>query len=198
MRGALEVASDKEIASLEKHVVYELVPITSVPAGQRVVGRRWVNKIKADGTYRGRLAERGQSQVPGIDCNGTFSPVCRLQSIRMMLAIAAKDNEVFMLDFHTAFLNADVEEDIFVNMVPGDEIAAKPGVPLVMKLAKSLHGLRKSPKNCFGTMDHHLAEIGSRPLKSDPVFTYARMTPTLSFVRCTWTTFFYWEGTSSC
>ena len=135
MRGALEVASDKEIASLEKHVVYELVPITSVPAGQRVVGRRWVNKIKADGTYRGRLAERGQSQVPGIDCNGTFSPVCRLQSIRMMLVIAAElDYEVLMLDVQMAFLNADVEEDVFVKMTPGCEIAGTSGVPLVMNL----------------------------------------------------------------
>ena len=37
-----------------------------------------------------------------------------------------------------------------------------------MKLKKSLYGLRQSPKNCFSMMDHHLAKIGLRPLKSDP------------------------------
>ena len=45
-----KAASDKDIASLEKRGVYELVPFTAVPAGQRVVDTRWVNKIKADGT----------------------------------------------------------------------------------------------------------------------------------------------------
>ena len=73
-----------------------------------------------------------------------------------------------MLDVQTAFLNADVEEDVFVKMAPGYEIADKSGVPVVMKLKKSLYGLPQSPKNWFGTMDHHLAKIGFRPLKSDP------------------------------
>ena len=43
----------QEIASLEKHGVYELAPITSVPNGRKVVGTRWVYKIKADGVYKG-------------------------------------------------------------------------------------------------------------------------------------------------
>ena len=115
-----KAASDSEVASLEKHGVYELIPITSVPTGQRVIGMRWVNKIKADGTYRSRLVVLRWSQVPGIDCGGTFAPVCRLQSIRMMPAIAAQlGYEVFMLDVQTAFLNVDVEEDVFTKMPPG-------------------------------------------------------------------------------
>ena len=86
-----------------------------------------------------------------------------------MLVIAAElDYEVFVLDIQTAFLNADVEQDVFVKMAPGYEIADKSGVPVVMKLKKSLYGLPQSPKNWFGTMDHHLAKIGFRPLKSDP------------------------------
>ena len=104
-----KVASDKEIASLEKHGVYELVLLTSVPNGRKVIGTRWVYKIKADGAYKGRLAVLGWSQVPGIDCGGTFAPVCRLQSVQMVFSIAAElDYEVYMLDAQTAFLNADV------------------------------------------------------------------------------------------
>ena len=104
------MASDKEVASLEKHSVYELVPIPSVPNRRKLVGTRWVYKVKADGVHKGRLVVLGWSQVPGIDYGSTFAPVCRLQSIRMVLVITAElDYEVYMLDVQTVFLNADVE-----------------------------------------------------------------------------------------
>ena len=67
-------AADKEIQSLEKHGVYELVPMFFVPSSQNVVGTRWVNIIKADGTFKSRLVVQGWSQVPGIDYGGTFAP----------------------------------------------------------------------------------------------------------------------------
>ena len=82
-----KTVSEKEIASLEKHGVFDLVSITSVPAAHKVVATRWVFKSKADSTYKGRLVVQGFLQIPCVDCGGTFAPVCRLQSIRMMLAI---------------------------------------------------------------------------------------------------------------
>ena len=51
----------KEVASLEKHGVLELVPTTSVLAGHKVVGTRWVFKTKVDTTYKGRLVVLGFS-----------------------------------------------------------------------------------------------------------------------------------------
>ena len=79
-----------------------------------MVNSRWVNKIKMDGLFKRRLVVLGWTQVPGIGCGGTVTPVCRLQNIRMMLAIAAElDYEVPMPDVQTAFLNADVEEEVF-------------------------------------------------------------------------------------
>ena len=143
-----KVASDERIASLENHGMFELVFIILVTNGRKVVGARWVYKTKADGVYKGRLVVLGWSQVPGVDCGGTFAPVCRLQSIRMVLPIAAElDYEIYMLDVQTAFLNADVEEEVFVKMDPGYERSNEFEVPLVMKLKKSLYGLRQSPKN---------------------------------------------------
>ncbi|CAN0061694.1 unnamed protein product [Sphacelaria rigidula] len=130
---------------------------------------RWVNNIEADYTYKSRLVMQGQPQVPGIDCGGTFSPVCRLQSIRMMLVVAAKpDYVVFMLGIQTTFLNADVEKDVLAKMSPSYEIARKSHFPIVMELNTSLYGLRQSPKNWLGTIDYHLAKVGLRLLKSDP------------------------------
>ena len=92
----------------------------------------------------------------------------------MVPAIAAGlDYEVYMLDVQTAFLNADAEENIFVKMAPSYERSNESGVPLIMKLKKSLYGLRQNPKNCFSTMDHHLGKIRFRSLKSDPcVYVY--------------------------
>ena len=164
-----KVVADEEVSSYKKHGVYEVVPALSVPAGQKVVGSRWVNTIKADDLFKSRLVVLGWAQIPGIDCGGTFVPVCRPQSIRMMLAIVAElDYEVLMLDVQTAFLNADVEKEVNVKMAPGYETYDKSGVLFVMKLKKSLYGLRQSPKNWIGTMDDHLSNIGFRSLKSDP------------------------------
>ena len=163
-----KAAAGKEIASLKKHGVYELVSSSSVSAEQKVVGSRWVNKIKANDLFKSCLVVLGWAQVPGIDCGGCFAPVYRLQSIRMMLAITAElDYEVLILNVQTAFLNADdVEEEVHVKMAPGYETYDKSGVPFVMKLKKRLYGLRQSAKNWFGTMDDRLSNIGFRSLKS--------------------------------
>ena len=139
--GALEDSIGQEIAVLEKDgVLNPLLPITSVPTGHKVVGTTWVLKIKADDTYKVWLVVQGFLQIPGV-C--TFIPVCRLQSARIMLAIAVElDYEVHMLDVQTALLNANVEEDVIVTMAPGCETKDGAGVPFAMKLKKSLYGLR--------------------------------------------------------
>ena len=62
-----KTASDKEIASLEKHGVFNLVPITSVPAGHKVVSMRWVFKMKAKYTYKGRLVVQEFSHILGTN-----------------------------------------------------------------------------------------------------------------------------------
>ena len=89
----------------------------------------------------------------------------------MVLTIAAElDYEVYMLDVQTTFLNADVEEEVFVKMAPGYEQRVRSSI---IKLKKSLYGLRESLNDWFNTIDHHLGEIGFRSLKLDPcVYDY--------------------------
>ena len=71
-----------------------------------------------------------------------------------MLAIAAElDLNLYMMDVRTTFLNADVEQEIFVKMLPGYKRSNKAGVSLVMELQNSLYGLRQRSKNWFGAMD---------------------------------------------
>ena len=155
--------------------MYTLVPATAVPTGHKIIGSRWVYKVKADNSYKGRVVVLGWGQVQGVDCGGTFAPVCRLQSIRMVLAIAAElDLECWQLDYNTAFLNAKVEEEVYVKMAPGYEEFNNDGIPMVMRLLKSLYGLRQSPRCWFGTVDEDVVEIGFKSLKSDPcVYIYS-------------------------
>ena len=161
-------AARKKIKSLQDLKVYTLVPKSNVPKGQNVIGSKWVFKVKTDDSYKARLVAQGWNQVHGRDCGGTYAPVCRLQSIRMVLAIAAELNlEVRQLDVKTAFLYADTEEEVYVKTAPGFETTNKDEVQLVMKLEKSLYGLAQSPQNWWKTIDPKLIEIGFVLLKSD-------------------------------
>ena len=63
----------------------------------------------------------------------------------MVLAIAAEYNlECWQLDYNIVFLNADVMEEVYVEMAPGYE---EFDVPMVMRLLKSVYGLHQSPTN---------------------------------------------------
>ena len=58
-----KAASDKEMASLKKNNVYTLLPVTSVPAGHKIIGSRWVYKAKADNSHKGRVVVLGLSLI---------------------------------------------------------------------------------------------------------------------------------------
>ena len=159
-----KAAPDKGIKSLQDLKVYTLVPRSEAPSGQ-MIGSKWVCKAKEDNTHKARLVAKGWNQGPGRDCDGTFAPVCRLQSIRMVLTIAAETNcEVVQLDLKT----------VFVEMAPGYETTNKKGVQLVIKLVKSLFGLALSPHHWWKPMDPSLVGIGFIPVKSDTcVYIYS-------------------------
>ena len=133
------------MAGLKKNNVYTILPATSAPAGCKIIGNRWVYKVKVDNSRKGGVVVLGWGQLPGIDCGSTFAPVCRLQSIRMVLAIAAERNlECWRLDYNTMYLNVDVTDGVYVKMTPGYEKFDENGLPLVMRLLKSPLGLRRA------------------------------------------------------
>lgn len=73
---------------------------------------------------RTRISTRTESSygfgVHGIDCGSTFAPVCGIRSIRMVLAVAARyDLECWQLDINTAFLNAELREEVYIKWRPG-------------------------------------------------------------------------------
>lgn len=164
------------MAILQDRKVYKLVSRKVVPPGRRRIKSKWVFKRKADGSFKGRVVAQGWNQVPGLDCGSTYAPVCRIQSVRMVVCIAVEFLLILdQMDVSTAFLYADILEEVFVEQPPGFEVKDKDGGELVMKLDKSLYGLAQSPGNWFNTIDPVLVEIGFAPLKSDPcVYLYDR------------------------
>ena len=101
---------DEEITALITRGTWELVPRTN---GAIVVTCRWVYtvKYKADGSidrYKARLVARGFTQTYGVDYEETFSPVARLNSIRVILSLALNNSwDLCQLDVNNAFLYGD-------------------------------------------------------------------------------------------
>jgi len=88
---------------------------------------------------------RGFTQTYGVDYNETFAPVVKFTSIRCILALAAlEDMEIHQMDVKTAFLNVELEEEIYMEQLQG--FVHQGGEHLVCKLHKSLYGLKQSPR----------------------------------------------------
>ena len=137
-----KAAMDEEMISLRGAATWELV---SLPQHRRPITAKWIFVLKylPDGSrkYKARFVARGFSQKEGIDYNETFAPVLKYQSLRMMLAIANERRmAVHQMDVKTAFLNGDLEEEIYMQQPEG---YVEPGKEsLVCRLKKSLYGLK--------------------------------------------------------
>ena len=114
---------------------------------ENVITNRWVFKIKqkSDGTidkYKARLVVGGCFQNEGIDYGEIFSPVARCESVRILLSIAAAYNmHIMQFDVKTAFLNGNLEENIYMEQPYGFEIDDR-----VCHLQKGLYGLKQASR----------------------------------------------------
>ncbi|GJV25723.1 retrotransposon protein, putative, ty1-copia subclass [Tanacetum coccineum] len=100
---------------------YQEAELVDLSPSCKPLGYKWIfkKKMKANGTinkYKARLVIKGFRQREGLDYFDTYSPVTRITSIRMILAIAAlRKLEVHQIDVKTTFLNEDLEEEIYMN-----------------------------------------------------------------------------------
>ena len=89
--------------------------------------------------YKARLVAKGYSQVASVDFNKTFAPVAKFSTILALGAIM--DFEMYQMDVKTAFLNGNLEEDIYMDQLQGFLQR-----DMVCKLKKSLYGLKQSSR----------------------------------------------------
>ena len=167
-------ASDKEFKSLIDNKTWIKCKL---PEGRKAIGCKWVFKVKVNKSgeverYKARLVAKGYSQKEGIDYKETFAPVLKYKSLRILLAIAAiKDLEVKQMDVETAFLNATMKEEVYMEQPEGFHDGHKNNV---LKLEKTLYGTKQAPHEWNNTLNTVLLTLKYVRCLSDTC-TYVKM-----------------------
>jgi hypothetical protein len=164
-----EEAMKDEMSSLEENGTFTL---TSLPEGKETVGGRWVFAVKegSDGSqsYKARFVAKGYSQTKGTDYHETFAPTANMSSIRTVAQIAAQNDLILhQMDVKTAYLNADIDCEIYMEQPEGFEQKGGNDETFVWKLNKSLYGLKQSGRNWNKMLDKHFSDNGFVQSPSD-------------------------------
>jgi hypothetical protein len=164
-----KLAMEDEMRSLEQNETWTL---TKLPAGRQPIQNRWVFKLKLDGDgavrrYKARLVAKGFTQRPGIDFEETFSPVVKHDSLRAVLAVAAeRDLNMLQLDVKTAFLNGDLNEELYMTQPTGFVASGREGE--VCKLNRSIYGLKQASRAWNIKIHGFLIKFGFIRSSADP------------------------------
>jgi hypothetical protein len=154
-------AMDSEIQSICKNGTWELAEL---PSGHKPIGLKWVYKLKRNSEgeivkHKARLVAKGYVQKQGVDFEEVFASVARLDTIRLILALAANRGwQVHHLDVKSAFLNGELEEEVYVCQPEG--YVQKGKEKMVLKLSKALYGLRQAPRAWNIRLDKSLKKLG--------------------------------------
>jgi len=98
-------------------------------------------------------------QQEGIDYEETFAPTAKWNTIRLTLALAAEEGwKVHQMDVKSAFLNGDIQEEVYMTQPLGFEIEGQEHK--VHKLIKALYGLKQAPRAWYAKMDEYLKKVG--------------------------------------
>jgi hypothetical protein len=112
----------EELAAIEENKTWSL---TTLPADRHAIGLKWVFKVKRDEQgavvrHKARLVVKGYAQKQGIDFEEVYALVARMEAIRVLLALAAHQGwQVHHMDVKSAFLNGDLQEEVYVDQPPG-------------------------------------------------------------------------------
>ena len=162
------VAMEEELKMIKKNGTWELL---DRPKNQKIIGVKWVFIIKYNSNgsvnkLKARLVVKGYSQEYGVDFSNTFAPVARHDTIRLLVALAAKMGwKIHHLDVKFAFLNGVLEEDIYVEQLEGFQVSGCEDK--VYKLHKALYGLKRAPRAWYSRIDAYLLQQGFKRSESE-------------------------------
>jgi hypothetical protein len=132
--------------ALEKNNTWDLVRL---PSGKKPIGCKWMFTVKYNSNrtlerYKAQLVAKGYTQTYGIDYLETFTPMAKMNTVRILLSLAVQFSwPLQQFDVKNAFLHGDLEEEIYMEIPP--DFVSRTGKGMVCKLKKTLYGLKQSP-----------------------------------------------------
>ena len=145
--------------------------MVDLPLGRRSIGNKWILKIKrkADGSierYKVRLVTKGYSQEERIDYEDTFSSIVIITSVRLILAIVAHmDLELYQMHVKIAFLNGELDEEIYMDQSLFFE--SKGQEHKVCKFKRSIYGLKQASRQWNIKFHHVVLKDGFKMMEED-------------------------------
>jgi hypothetical protein len=169
-------AATKEYDTADKMGTWSIIPRIDLPMNSNIITCKWVFKRKHDESgnptdFKARITPHGYKQVSGIDYDETYAQVGMYKTLRILLQLTALNNlELVQLDVPSAFLNAPLDEDIYMEIPEGFGQLGK-----IMKLNKALYGLKQGPR-CWWLMisEFIVSVLGYIKCVSDACFFYKK------------------------
>jgi len=169
-------AIQEVMESIVKNGVFE---VQKLPPGWSTVRCKWVYDVKkkAEGNklrYKARLVAKGFTQTAGVDYKEVFSPVTKYETRRSVLALVTlKDFELEHVDIKKAFLNGDLDEEIYMDPPPlpeelPDAFKTSQWLGKVWKLNCALYGLKQASKVWNDALNKGLKGSEFKQSEADP------------------------------
>jgi hypothetical protein len=179
-------AMTDEIEAIERNNTWYL---TDLPANKQQIAVKWVYKVKLnpDGSiakHKARLVAKGFLQKAGLDYQEVYAPVARIETIRLVVAIASvKKWSMSQMDVKSAFLNGPLDEEVYVSQPPG--FIKKGHEGMVYRLNKALYGLKQAPRAWNKRIDGFLTQVGfQKSVVEHGVYVKHNSNPTNVLIIC--------------
>jgi len=162
----------KELKKMEELRVWKKIQRSSIPRNRRCVKCKWVLEIKRDGRFRARLVACGYSQVGGVDFTEVYPPVVNDTTFRIWLLWSLLMRKMrLVIDIDVAFLNGDLEEEIFMDCPQGLEHQEDECI----LLQRTIYGLVQSAR-MYNNLKFRdiLLKIGYKQCACEPCLFYRK------------------------
>ena len=177
-------AIENELAQIERFGTWEII---EAPSDANIIKSRYVFRRKRDATgkvvkHKARLVAKGYSQVHGTDYFETYAPVIKLATLRVLLALGARaDSTIHQADVKNAYLHADIEEDVYMELPPhytDFRQLSQHGKRLVCKLRKGLYGTKQAGRGWYQKLRRTFLELGYSVSTADEAVFFKIISPT--------------------